>query len=191
MWGICYDESPIIIDVNGDGFNLTHLEEGVDFDLNADGTPEHISWTAAGTDDAWLVLDRNANGTIDTGEELFGNFSPQPQPPPKAGKNGFLALAVFDKPENGGNNNKQIDAGDSVFASLRLWQDKNHNAVSEASELSTLGQLGMKGIELTHKISKRTDEYGNVFRYRAKAIDEKTTKAGRWAWDVLLLTPHP
>jgi hypothetical protein len=189
--GLCYDESPIIVDILGDGFKLSNLETGVGFDLNADGAAEQISWTYAETDDAWLVLDRNGNGTIDTGAELFGNFTPQPAPPTGEGKNGFLALAVFDKTENGGNNNKQIDAGDSVFASLRLWRDTNHNGISETSELNTLNELGLRAMDLTYRVSKKTDEYGNQYRYRAKAHDVEKGKVGRWAWDVILLTPHP
>ncbi|MFZ0062998.1 MAG: hypothetical protein WAL47_13290 [Pyrinomonadaceae bacterium] len=178
----CVCTTPIVIDTLGNGFDLTSVANGVLFDIQSSGTPIQLSWIQ--NDEAWLVLDRNGNGMIDNGTELFGNFTPQPV---SDVANGFQALAEFDKLSQGGNGDGRLSVNDVIFSSLRLWQDINHNGISEAGELHILSASGLMVIDLEYKESGRRDQHGNWFRYRAKVNDNSGSHLGRWAWDVFLL----
>jgi hypothetical protein len=177
---------PVIIDVKGDGYSLTSAANGVNFDMTGNGKDAQIAWTSAGSDDAFLALDRNGNGRIDNGTELFSNYTPQPNSTKIPG-NGWDALAVYDQPANGGNQDGVIDVHDAIYPKLLLWVDKNHNGKSEPSELFTLPQLGIVRIDLHYTLSKWTDAYGNAFRYRS-AVVHKNPYPGEQdaAYDVIL-----
>lgn len=80
-----------------------------------------------------------------------------------------------------------IDAADAVYSALRLWQDTNHDGLSQAHELHPLAARGVESVSLAYRESRRRDRYGNEFRYRAKVNGRGASAAGRWAYDVFLL----
>jgi hypothetical protein len=176
----CCPGSPILLDLEGDGFELTDLAGGVRFDLLPGGGAEQISWTALGSDDAWLALDRNANGIIDDSTELFGNFTPQPH---SDSRQGYLALAVLDLDRD-----LVVGSRDVSFKHLRLWQDRNHDGVSEPEELSTLNAHGIAGLDLRFAGLRKADEHGNLFRYAANVFRAPDSQVGPVSFDVFLIT---
>lgn len=181
--------TPLIIETEGGAIRLTRPAEGVVFDLGGTGHPSRYSWPEAGSGGAFLVLDRDRNGTIDGGRELFGNVTPQAA---SGAPNGFLALAEYDKPELGGNGDGIIDVSDAVYNLLRLWIDENMNGISEPTELFPLPQQGVNSISLDYRLSRRRDPFGNVFRYRAKIELSRKAAKSSWAWDVVLMgETHP
>ncbi|HEX7154724.1 MAG TPA: hypothetical protein VF618_24775 [Thermoanaerobaculia bacterium] len=155
------ENCPIVLDLGDSGLDLGSIDAPVAFDLDADGQRELLSWTAAQSEDALLAFDRNGNGTIDDGQELFGWATKL-----ASGANaevGYAALAELDA-----NGDGVVDASDAAFAQLRAWVDTNHDGVSQAAELKSLASVGIIALEYDYKESERHDQDGNQLRYRAR-----------------------
>ncbi len=134
---------PLVLDLDGDGIEAVGINSAnpILFDHNADTVKTATGWIKA--DDGILVLDRNGNGTIDSGRELFGDNTLLTTGA-YAGlhaANGFQALADLDT-----NADKKVDSADAAYAQLRVWQDTNQDGISQAGELKTLSQLGIASI---------------------------------------------
>lgn len=179
--------TPILFDLAGDGVALTAWDDGVDFTFKPFDGKSRTAWTIRESDDAWLVLDRNGNGSVDDGAELFGNFTPQP-PMVAGGKrgNGFAALAELDTTWDG-----RVDARDPAFDQLRLWQDRNHDGVSQKAELSRLTAHGIDGVSVLYRELPDVDIHGNRFLYAADVYTVAGSAVQMTAWDVVLVSTLP
>lgn len=155
------DDSPILLDLDRNQFNLSGGP--VYFDIDADGQPETLTWVAPGTQDAFLFFDRNGNGVVDDGSELFGNATLLISG--EQAQHGYEALAEFDLVENGGNQDGIISDADSIFSDLGVWIDSNANGIHGNSESQSLAEAGVLSIGLDYRESRRTDSHGNEFRY--------------------------
>ena len=148
-----WPRDPIILDLDGDGLETVGLAANVYFDHDGDGVLTRTGW--AGKDDALLVWDRNANGTIDTGAELFGDFTVLPNG--TLAPNGFAALAALDS-----NNDGILDASDPAFAELKLWRDTSQNGQTNAGELITLADAGIVSLNLANTLKNQRLSNGNT-----------------------------
>jgi hypothetical protein len=173
----------------GNGYRLTDVTNGVRFDLDGDGTLDRVAWTHQDSDDAFLALDRNGNGRIDNGSELFGNNTPAYADLPVKAKTGFEALKLLEAPAYGlSRADLIIDERDAVFARLLLWTDRNHNGISEPDELEGAAAAGLVSIETDYAERKRRDQHGNEFRQTSASwwLDETGNRKRRAVWDVWL-----
>lgn len=158
------DDTPILIDLDRQGFKLTDVSGGVMFEIRPGHGAKRISWTARGAGDGFLVLDLDGNGRIDHGGELFGNYTAQPA---STNPNGFKALAIYDSAIFGGNNDGFISEEDPIFADLQIWVDNDHDGSSSPTELRSLSANGITAIHLEYHQSWRRDRHGNTFRYHS------------------------
>src|SRR5256885_15495440 len=152
--------SPLVLDLDGNGIYTIGLDSGVQFDLDGDGVAEKCGWLNPWQNDAFLWLDLNHNNEVDSGRELFGNATLLPDG--SKAKNGFEALAQYDRREAGGNDDGIISPEDVVWDFLRLWIDKNHDGVASPDEVFTLDEKQIVAIRLSYRKEMRVDGNGNL-----------------------------
>ena len=102
----------------------------------------------------WLAFDRNRNGRIDDGGELFGSATLLVSG--EAASDGFAALSELDSNADG-----RIDAGDDSWTRLLVWSDVDSDRVSAANELSSVTMRDLVAIDLDHVVDRRCDARGN------------------------------
>jgi len=154
-----WNGSPLILDFAGKGLEVSSVDDGVYFDLIGNGT-ELVSWPTNTADTAWLVLDTNLNGQIDSISELFGNNTPDPKG--VGFKNGFDALAAYDL-----NGDGKIDSQDPIYDQLQLWFDTDRDGDSATHELVTLsGRVDSISLGYIDRI-ENDDSFGNETRQRS------------------------
>ncbi|MFA6539277.1 MAG: calcium-binding protein, partial [Negativicutes bacterium] len=153
---------PIALDLDGDGVEF--VKSGAYFDYDGNKFSEKATWL--GKDDGWLTRDVNGDGTINDGTELFGDSMKKKDG--TLAKNGFDALGEYDDNKDG-----KIDSADAIYSQLRVWQDVNGNGISDAGELKTLSELGIKQLNLN-----KTDVTG-----AEQTNGESVRQQGSFVWN--------
>lgn len=147
--------SPIILDLDGDGIETVGQSEDVFFDHDGTGIARLTGWVAS--DDGLLAYDRNGDGVINDGSELFGSATLLPDE--SLAPNGFVALSAYDLNSDG-----KIDASDEIYSSLRIWRDTNLNGEAESWELTNLAQNNVASVFTAYTTSSFIDAHGNEHR---------------------------
>lgn len=155
---------PLVLDLDQNGFDLVAAGEGGRFDIDADGAEDRTGWVKG--QDALLVMDRNGNGRIDDGRELFGDQN--------GAAHGFAELAKLDQ-----NGDARIDKKDAMFKALKLYRDLDGDGRIQRQELSTLDDLGIASLNLRF-VRDRQKINGNALLLQAtfERTDGSTGKIG-------------
>ena len=154
---------PIVIDFNKNGVTSTRLDNTVYFDHDNNGFAEATAWIEK--DDGLLAMDKNNNGKIDNGNELFGNHTISNTAygyTDKKATNGYEALKAYDL-----NGDNVIDEKDEIFNKLKIWKDTNSNGITDEGELSSLADNNIKSIDLNYK-EITIDENSNTVKQSSK-----------------------
>jgi len=165
------EHSPILIDLDADGFQFSGPRGAVYFDLYGSGIPLHLQWVISNSDDAFLVNDLNGNGLVDDGAELFGNGTRLILEGELA-PNGFVGLAQYDLSELGGNEDGFLSSLDLIWSDLLIWLDNDANGVSTPDEITTLDNYDITQLGIIPRESNNRDEYGNRLRFWSYASRE-------------------
>jgi hypothetical protein len=165
--------SPLILDLNGDGVHTLGIGAGVQFDIRADGRKVNTGWVGSG--DGLLALDRNGDGVINDGGELFGTATSTS----KGGKaaDGFAALGELDSNRDG-----VVDSKDAQYGKLRVWIDANADGVSQAGELQTLAALNIASLSVTAQASDVLDQGNWIGLQSSYTSNDGSTHALADAW---------
>jgi hypothetical protein len=176
-WGKC---TPIVIDLGKQRHQPRPAGVGVYFDMDANGTRDHLQWVQRGGDEGFLALDRSGNGLVDDGAELFGVGTPMVLEGRNA-PNGFVGLAQYDSRQLGGNDDGLITEADAIWPQLRIWLDANADGVSTIDEMRTLKSTGLTALETIPKRRKYVDNAGNFIPYWRGRSNDPARAARSWS----------
>jgi len=143
---------PLVLDLDGDGIETVGSDKKILFDHDNDGVKTATGWVSA--DDGLLVMDRNDNGVIDAGHELFGDSAKLGNG--KLAADGFSALSDQDTNQDG-----KVDSKDTNWKQLKVWRDLNQDGISQANELFTLEKVGIASLNVAKKSNNQTLGNGN------------------------------
>ncbi|HKE92904.1 MAG TPA: hypothetical protein VKB34_01245 [Povalibacter sp.] len=160
--------TPLIVDLKGDGIRLGPAGVAVYFDLDADGIADHLQWVRPLGDEAFIFADLNGNGIADDGSELFGEGTTLVLQAEKA-RNGFIALAQYDQPALGGNDDGKITEADGMWPMLKFWTDSNADGRSVRSETKSARALGIVAFDIIPRLRNYMDDAGNTIPFWAQA----------------------
>lgn len=161
--------SPLVIVMSGDFDGaFTSPENGAPFIMLPSGGPALWAWPAVGKDRVgWIVRDRDGNGQIDSGSELYGGATPQSTPAGQP-RHGYTALKEEDT-----NGDGRITSDDVNFSHIAVWFDRNRDGITQNGEIVPLGRLGIVSLDTNYQTISQVDRFGNRFEFQSKAVQQR------------------